>query len=282
MPDPGIYAKLRAKALPEPIRKDVVPLQLITRDPEVNTRSVDEGWVSRRVPVFSEAAMGTLSVSLRADGTYVVLDGQHRAALKRAAGHATGDVKCEIWENITKPEEAALFSVLNDKRALTPLARFLARLTEQDPAALAIQEIADRTSFRILENDGPGILRCVTTLERIHKNDKARRKGARPNDLERTLRCIAEAWGHGPGTSASVLIGGLGAVFNKHEEAVDVAVMVKALAGYEGVTAAKLCLDARGLHAFRHGKIQDAVSEIIVKEYRKYAGSRRKIPEWRH
>ena len=266
--------------LPEPARTALVRLADITRDPRVNTRDLDEQWVDQRVDRYRAAAVGTLDVSYRDDGTYVVVDGQHRAELKRRAGYADSVVECHIYEGLTLAQEAALFVILNDSRKTKPVHEFLAQLTEGDPEACEIAAIALRCSWNIAESAAAGTLSCITTLRRIHRNDRTRKQGAQPVDLERTLRAIAEAWGHAQQSAHRDIVGGIGAIFNTYEEAPDPAQLAKSLAAEYPDGPALLLGRAKGLATYEGGSVLGCVAQLSVKAYN-HGRRSRKLPEWR-
>lgn len=88
---------------------------------------------------FDERKLGTIAVSKRADGTYWIIDGQNRWAACRALGRKT--MRCEVYEGCTVEDEAAIFSGLDDRRALTPFSKFRARVCAGSPAEAAIERI---------------------------------------------------------------------------------------------------------------------------------------------
>lgn len=267
----------RSEPLAAPDRIEDIPLKQIFRDPHVNTRELDNDWVSKRVPVYSEAGIGTLVVSERPDGMFSILDGQHRMALMIAAGYGDDMVRCAVHTGLALQQEAALFKLLNDRRALTPLHKFLARLTEGDLPAVEVAAICERTSWTIAENPGPGVLQCVAKLEAIHRMDRRRKIGAGAVDLERTLRTIVEAWHHEPGTSSADLIGGIGEFYRRYEESIDRDKLVGRLAGYPG-GARQLVLNGKGVQSLRGGTVAKSVGELIWQQYNKGPG--KNLPSW--
>lgn len=269
--------KTDTRAVPEPVRTERVALADIHHDPRVNTRELDEVWVTKKAARFRLEAVGVPAVSHRDDGTYVVLDGQHRCEVMRRVGLT--DVKCEVYEDLTVAQEAELFGLLNDGRPLKAIHKFLARLTEGEETACEINRIAELSSWKISEFGGKGIITCVVTLEKVHRDDKARKKGAPSRDLERTLRCIAEAWGHRPGVTDSSIVGGIGALFNVYEEAVDCVELAKRLSAAYPDGPGGLIGSAKGLRTYRGGAMAKCVGERAWVVYNKDRRTRR-LPDW--
>jgi hypothetical protein len=268
--------------LPVPRRTGYIPVAQIVRDQRVNTRPVDDTWVRARVSKFRPEALGLPAVSLRADGSYVVLDGQNRVALARLSGWADNDlamIECQIYEGLDLAQEAGLFVLLNDSRAPKAIHKFLARITEGEPVACQIAEIAERCSWRIAANPGANAITAVSTLERIHRADLKRSKGATPEVLERALSTIAEAWQRTPGASHEAIIGGIGTFYLTYGQAIDKVDLVRKLAAYEGGPV-KLGGDARGLREYRGGNVANCVTELVWGVYNK-GRKTRKLPPFR-
>ena len=273
--------KPEPSGLPVPRRTGLVPVAQITRDQRVNTRPVDDAWVNRRVKDFHPEALGVPAVSLRPDGTFVVLDGQHRVALHRLAvpDDRLAMLECSIYEGLDLAQEAGLVVLLNDGRPLKAVNKFLARVTEGEPVALAIVAVAERCSFRIAANPGQDAITAVATLERVHRTDVKHSRGAPPEVLERTLSTIAEAWAHEPGATHEAVIGGIGALYLMHGPAVDKNQMTRKLAAYEGGPA-ELAVNARGLREYRGGNVANCVAELVTDVYNK-GRKARKLPQFR-
>ena len=265
--------------LPVPRRTGFVPIPKIVRDERVNTRPVDEVWVKRRVASFRPEALGLPAVSLRADGTYVVLDGQNRVALCRAAGVDWQPLECQIYEGLDLAQEAGLFVILNDGRAPKAIHKFLARITEGEEIAVQIAAIAKQASWRIAANSASDVIVAVVALERLHRGDLRRNKGQPPTVLERTLTTIATAWGHTPSTQHEAIIGGIGALYLVHGPAIDQDRMVKKLTAYDG-GAEKLYRRARGLRESKGGSVANSVAELATDAYNTDLRSRR-LPQFR-
>jgi len=278
-------AGTRVKTAPEPAARsgtaviEMIPVRELGTDPAVNTRPVDEKWVTDRVPVYTPAGVGTLTVSRRDDGELIILDGQHRAELMRNAVGIQAVAQCEVYQGLALSQEAAIFRLLNDKRALTPLHRFLALITEGDPSARDVAEIAGLCGWTIADNTRNGTLRCIGAVQKIHQQDKNRKTGADPVALARTLRCITETWGTRGDSGSAFIVAGIGGVFVQYEAAVKPEIMTDHLkTAYTDATA--LIAHARGLVQYDRGSIANSVSKLAVRTYNKRLQSR-KIPGWR-
>jgi hypothetical protein len=148
-------------------------------------RSVDGARVKRMAAKFDEALVGALEVSQRnGNGSYAVFDGQHRLEAAKLAGLKT--VPCLIHKGLKPEEEADLFVTLQRQRkTISPVDRFRARVFMAEPTALMIEEIVEACGYEISaspKNDG---IRAVHALERVFKR----------GNLHETLTLVRELWG---------------------------------------------------------------------------------------
>ena len=96
---------------------------------------------------FDPAKLGVLVVSHRADGTYAVLDGQHRLTALRRLGYDAAN--CIVLEGMTIRQEADYFRRQNEnKQSLRINDTFNASLWAEDAESLRIKELMDKYGFR--------------------------------------------------------------------------------------------------------------------------------------
>ena len=128
-------------------------------------RDLSPVWLHPKAGAVRElnlAMIGTPAVSDRRNGTYAVVDGQHRLELLRLHGVPT--VRCEVHLGLTYEDEAILFYLLNEhRRAQTSRGTHHARVQGRDPISLAIEEIAARHGFSI-GSGGSGVIRSPKPL----------------------------------------------------------------------------------------------------------------------
>lgn len=154
---------------------------------------------------------GFLSVNLRPDGTYYVMDGGHRKAafalLYEGPLLAQASLPCSISHLATREEEAEHFDLLNDRRvAVTYEQRFQSRLIYNEPYAVQVEQAVSNVGLELafLRNTSshklePGQLAAVKTCETIVRQTN-------PTTLEAVLRVIVDAWGHRPQAVHKTLI----------------------------------------------------------------------------
>jgi hypothetical protein len=271
-------ATTNSTGLPAPDRVALVPIDKITRDQRVNTRDVDPNWVQARVKRFRPDALGIPAVSQRADGTFVVVDGQNRIALCQACDYGPG-ILCEIYTGLDLAQEAGLFVLLNSGRAVTPGHRFKARVTQGDPVACAILKTAELAGWKVDVVPGPGVITAVSTLERLWKDDERHHPDDPQFVLASTLQTIVQAWQHDLKAGDSAIIGGIGALFVRHGLAIDTDHMVQQLMDLEGGPQ-ELLYKSSGLKRVRGGSVANSVAELVTDAYNQGRRSR-KLPRWR-
>jgi hypothetical protein len=165
-------------------------------------RPVDALRVKRMAKHFDEALLGALDVSQRnGAGSYAVFDGQHRLEASKLAGVTT--VPCLVHKGLKPEEEAELFVALQRQRkTISAVDRFRARVFMSDPMALTIDEIVQACGYQISQwtkNDG---IRAVTTLERIFRR----------GNLHETLTLTRDLWGGDDKSADGALLDGLSVV----------------------------------------------------------------------
>jgi hypothetical protein len=105
-------------------------------------RPISQAHVERLVRHFKPSLLGVITVSIRADGTQAVVDGQHRVMACVRKNYSP------IWGypyvGLTPEKEAELFAVYNRARKqCTAKDIFKARWYGGDPEAIHIQDIAN-------------------------------------------------------------------------------------------------------------------------------------------
>ena len=164
---------------------------------------------------FDPAKLGVLVVSHRADGTYAVLDGQHRLTALRRLGYDAAN--CIVLEGMTIRQEADYFRRQNEnKQSLRINDTFNASLWAEDAESLRIKELMDKYGFRHGKSGQPMCICAIGALQHI-----LRRFGDRT--LELTLACIAATWPHDSTILRGEMLAGLGEFWRRYGEKLPVA-----------------------------------------------------------
>lgn len=149
-------------------------------------RELTAGRVAKIVNQFSPAMLGVLVVNKRADGTYAILDGQHRLAALRIVG--VPEVRCIVLDGLTPEEEADYFRFQNENtRSLTAYDLFNAGVCAKDVHFVTLKHLLDKYGFRVSRTGGP---RCIAAVDALSKVTQV---FGFP-DLEQILAIIAATW----------------------------------------------------------------------------------------
>jgi len=180
------------------IKREYVRLDELNVDPSYQ-RKLYEGRLSNIFTNFDPDLIQTIVISKRADGTLWVLDGQHRCEVLRRMGKSV--VLADIREGLTHEREAILFWMLNSGTSKpTSWEQFMARMTGNEPVAMAIVAIVERHGYhvgRITEDRG---LQAVSALETVFNMGR----------LDTVMAIISTVWPMDKTAREANIIQGLG------------------------------------------------------------------------
>lgn len=249
----------------------IKPAQLMV-DQNVQ-RPLDGVRVAAITADFEREGLGVIHVSKRADGTFHIVDGQHRIAALRALGRVDVPIPCVMYEGLSRAEEAAMFRRLNNTRQIQVLDRFRVRIVEGDPIACEISDILKSHGWVVAKSGARGSFFAVSALEKVYRA----KDGGDAATCDMLIKVATEAWGHDSNALRAEIVSGLGVLLRRHPH-MEVVKLVTEMARHEGGPLG-LIGQARQLHSIRSGRISDAMAEILVNRY----NNRRKInrlPEW--
>lgn len=204
-------------------------------DPAVQ-RMPDDRRITKIADSWNDDAVGILTVSHRTgpEGSwrgmeeYVVIDGQTRLeALRLIEGaHSDKPLRCDVYEGLTQEEEAFLFLLHNDRKAILPRDLFRLNLVAGEPWAVDIHNITYEYGW-YCQGDEP----TKTKAKQMHRFGaiSAVRKiyNAGPNVLRRTLNIINVAWGFEPNTVTMETLLGIGTVITRFPDVDDASLIRK-------------------------------------------------------
>lgn len=210
-------------------KHELVALESLVTDGRFN-RPISNSWVNHIISNFKGEAFGSIVVSVRSDGTMVILDGQHRVEALRELGLAT-ERKCipaRVLTGLTTQDESYLVKTLNDDKNFGPYDKFKALLYAGDPETCHINNIVEKIGLRIGSGSRDGVIVSVTTLQRVYRMSEP--KG---HLLRQTLRVIIRSWGDATDPLRHEIIEGVARFIHEHPE-VDEADLTKKLADMPG------------------------------------------------
>lgn len=231
--------------------------KVLIRDLQVDfayQRKLDSFRVRTLSSNFTWDLFGVIEVSRRADSTLYVIDGQHRVAAARAAGHDLKEIDAMVHEGITVNQEADLFHRLNKGRmAVNALSGFRSALHAQYPTEVEVNQILVDLGLQWGSAKGPTLIGAVQALTKVH---------TRHGNLRRVLTTL-KLWHSDPRGSVfdSYLIQGLSVFYRAYPE-IDDDKLLKKLQGIDPVVMKKrikrkkdeerLHQDEAAVREFRH------------------------------
>ena len=240
-------------------RKRDLPANMLRTDKDYQ-RVVVKSWAAFLANTFAAEKFGILHVSERSDGSWYILDGQHRwEALKiLGKGHFDVSVPCLIYYGLTRQQEADQFRSLNNSKNMTAYAKFKAGLFAKYEDEVAVNKIANAAGFKISNNPSPGNIHCVKKMMTVYNKN--------PDFLKSALRTIVESWGFDHEVHNG-LIGGLGLLAQKFNGQIDDNRTAKVLkkAGSPETVMGK----ARGRRELMGGNVDVNVADTIIDLYNK-------------
>jgi len=239
-------------------------------DPDVQ-RSLDGRRVQKIADDFQPNALGTVTVSHRANGSYHIIDGQHRVSAVRIVEGDNHKVMCRIFDGLKVEEEAEMFRLLNNTAKPEALDIFRVRVVEQDPIAVAIVDLLSQYGWKVAMGSGNGIFAAVASFERLYRADA--------DAAEKAISTTTRAWGHDAAAADGRIVEGIGRVYARYGSAVVVEELTERLTKYPAGSMGLLG-KARGLKELVGGSLQGAIAELVVETYNK--GRRtRAVQPWR-
>lgn len=248
-------------------RIERVRLDDITIDGRVQ-RNLELKRVADIAEDFDWGAFGVPTLSRRADGTIVIIDGMHRVMAARKAGHGDRAPQLKVHTGLTLTEEARLFRMLNNTRKPSSVDLFLVAVTEGEPAAVEMNELIEAVGLKVA-TAGAKAFRAVTALRRIYAIE--------PDAAVRTLDVATRAWGADSTSVQSAIVEGLGGFFLRYGDQPNADELGERLAKYAG-GANGLIGAARGLARIRSVSVPNGVSDIVVEVYNKGRRTRALAP----
>jgi hypothetical protein len=156
-------------------------------DPVVQRRFIPH-HAKKIAKEFDQHRLRTFAVSKRSDDELVIVDGQHRWAAAKQAGHLDLPVMCEVYEGLTTEQEAHLFVVSNAlSKAPTVYDTFSKKLLSGDPDAVKIDHVVQGVGLEISDQVGTDKIAAVGACEWIYK-----RGGV--SLLDETLTVLRATW----------------------------------------------------------------------------------------
>lgn len=152
---------------------ETLDLSKITIKHERYCRSVSSFKVALMIKRgFDPKALQFISLHMEPDGTYVILDGQHRLALLKKIG--IQKVRANIFIGLTYEQKSKLTDDLNFTNRQTAEHKFRYRYNYREPRAVGIVKVLREFGLNVpVEEDdpsrkAPGFIHCVAALDEAY------------------------------------------------------------------------------------------------------------------
>ena len=256
----------------KPIRVDH-----LTVDPRVQ-RALDIGRVRRIAAAVDFAALGTLIVSHREDDTFHVVDGQTRVAALKESGNGEYEADCKVFEGLSLAEEAKLFRLYNDTKQVKPTTKFIVRVVEGEPKALAMNDILVRNGWVVTGATSRGHFCAVAALEWVYDGAGLYEPG-NIDACDTVVNVLTVAFGLNQDGVRAELVKGVGLVVLRYGDELDLRKLATDLSQHDGGPTGVIGA-ARQLRKLRSANIAHSMAELLVGMVNKGRRTKR-IPEWR-
>jgi hypothetical protein len=228
---------------------------------------VDEKRVADMAADFRPELLGTLTVSERSDGSLVVLDGNHRLTLCRRVNYQK-PLNVEVFSGLSPAQEASLFLGRNNGRMPSAISKFVARVVEGDPTAVAIDRLIQDHGWVVSVQNDDGVIAAVQAFERVYRlgHDVA----------DKTLGIITEAWERDRKSSDSFMLAGVGALVHRWGDKLDRDKLVHEMS----LTRPTVLIGrAKTLRDVQGGTVGAAMAKVLVGLHNNRKRSNL-LPEW--
>jgi hypothetical protein len=181
----------------------VIPVSFI-KVPQILQRSFDVVHAKNIIKNFRCNSLGVLTVCKLSDGTYLVVDGQHRLYVMKYKNIKSAN--CIILPEMTEAEMAILFRDIAESKKISALDKFKSEVRSDEPDVVAIRNIFDKYNIPIGTN-GDGhkrgfYLRPISVPKMILKKFGESR-------LDQTIRVIYGAWPEQPHAMYAAMLYGV-------------------------------------------------------------------------
>jgi len=236
-------------------------------DPSVQ-RPINEAQVADIAKDFNPDALGTVTVSVRENGDWVLLDGQQRLNGAELAQY-DGAVNCNFYKGLSRQQEAALFRRLNTRRPVSAPALFRVAVTEGEPQAVQIDQLLNVLGIRV---GGTGGFNAISVARRVASWENGM------VHLRWALDVCANVWGVEGKHLDGRIIEGLALLHHRDGAAIDVEILRAKLAGRKAGIPGILG-EARTVQGLRGGRLVIAVVEVLIGTYNAHM-RKNALPLW--
>jgi hypothetical protein len=185
-----------------PVKDMKIDSTYYSDEENIYNRPVNDCRVKDIAKNYDESLVGIIILSIREDGNYFIVNGQHRKlGIEKAGGtHSL----CQVFIGLTLQEEAEMYKKLSDTtKAIPAINSFKAKLVLKDEASLSIMRIVKSLGLEIyFKGKSPAKKRilAVTSLESLYRSFSNTKTTVEEINtyFKRCLYIITQSWGGNP------------------------------------------------------------------------------------
>lgn len=216
---------------------------------------------------FSADKLGCIMLSMRDDGRFAIIDGNHRVQVSRRMGITL--MLARVFIDLTYEQEAELFVAFNSVNRPTALDRFRARLEAGEPQAHEIAEILRKHGMTVAINGRAlGAVGAVSALDKLYREQG-------PTGVYDIVNILHRAWGNAPRAWVTDMVSGMRMFWLRYHDEVDRTLLVERLR----VVTPEIVLGHAGVGQIKAPNNGSLVGRQLVETYNR--GLRRnRLSEW--
>lgn len=217
-----------------------------------------------------DMAKTRIAVSMRADGRYACVDGNHTVERARMEGY--GLVRARVYIDKSIQEEADLFVAFDKQRRITAVQHFMTSIASEDETAMRVLRIVRDHGYEISARNSDGNISAVTALLWIHDTYGA-------TLLADTLRLIKSAFGLERAALKAEAIKGVASFWRRYAAMIDRDRLVRLMSD----TGPRRMLQNAAQHHATHPRDSKdiAYGKQLLELYDRGLHARNKLPEWK-
>lgn len=256
-------SRLPFKTYPVQINQIRTPTALVTQ------REFRKAWGDYIASNFDLDKVGDIYVNHR-DGSYWVIDGQHRLYALRQHGFADDKDKweCRVYENLTDSQAAEVFLGINDRKRVAVFDEFHVACTAGRTRETSIRRAVESNGQKISRNHNEGVS-AVSALGKVFD-------ASGDVVLGQVVRTLKAAFPEDPMGFDRIVIQATGLVYNRYNGRTNEKSMAQRLGALKR-GARELLLKAESLRVKTGNQKTHCVAAVIVDTYNKGEGTHSKL-----
>lgn len=233
-------------------------------------REFKEAHAAEFAADFDLEALGFPVVNQR-DGSYWIVDGQHRVAALKMIGWEDQKIQCEVYHDLSEAEEAELFLRRDKRRAVQAFDRFRIGIVAGRDIECDINRIVQGSGLRVSTDDSDRSISAVGSLYRTYRNGG-------PVTLGRAIRILRDGFPEDGNAFRREMLDGAGLICQRYNGELDDKEVVAKLAALRG-GAMTVMRKAAKLRAGTGEALGQCVAAALVEVTNSGRGGK-KLPGW--